>query len=71
MRVWGAKDLGGGMLMSASAEGGEYVYALSSGTVYARSAEGSRAVRGGCDGYARVPGGSVTVKGGAPVYESE
>ena len=70
MRVRGAKNLGGGTLLSASGRDGVCAYVLSSGTVSARSVSGSSSVI--CaEAYCRLQSGSVTVKGGIPVYEEE
>lgn len=67
MRVWGAKNFGSGQLLSAYSDDGTEVYVLVSGAVVRRTESESVTVCYG-DAYCRTADGSVTLKGGVPVY---
>lgn len=69
MRVWGAKNYGGGELLSAcERDGVAEIYVRSSGAVLRRTESGADSVGYG-DTYCALNGGAVTVKGGLPVYD--
>lgn len=69
MRVFGAKNFGGGRLLSAfRSDGEDRIYVLENGIATERSASGSRAV-GGFTAYCRAGGGVVTLEGGVPHYD--
>lgn len=67
MRIRGAKNLGGGKLLSAYGGDGCAAFCRQSGAVVRRSENGSAAV-GYAETYCRTAAGSVTLKGGVPVY---
>ena len=67
MRVWGAKNYGGGQLLSAyERDGTSEIYVRSSGAVLRRTESGADSVGYG-DAYCALNGGTVTVKGGAAI----
>ncbi len=69
MRIRGAKNYGGGELLSAyAANDGTEIYVRSSGAIICRTESGATAAGYG-DACCMTPDGRVTVKGGIPVYD--